>query len=144
MTNLEKFVNKPRAIQSGTIVGSLTVWVIVLVARISAIVVVVVVVIKVLVWAEAIGNMVVVVGVLGIGVLADVEIIMAGVAVIVLKFALPVSYSVDVPSDVAVDLFMDGLADVMLCVLNGISIEVLADVSVNTFGVVMTTLAFPV
>ena len=46
---------------------------------------------------------------------------------IALKFALPVSYSVDVPSDVNIDLFMD----------------VLGDVNVNAFAVV-TALEFPV
>ena len=101
---------------------------------------------KVMVWVAAINNMVVVVEVLGVTVLVDVEFIVLAVSAIVLKFALAVTYSADVSSDVAVDLFMDALAGVMLRVLTGISIEVLvlADVSANAFGVVMTTLAFPV
>ena len=89
--------------------------------------------------------MVVVAEVFAIDVLADVEIILVGVIVIVLKFALPVSYSVDVPSsDVSVDLFMDALASVMLAVLTGIGIGMLADVSANAFAVAMTALEFPV
>ena len=105
----------------------------------------VVVVVKVLMWVEAIVNMVVVVEVLVIDVLTDVEIIVVGAIVIVLKFALPVSYSVDVSSsDVTVDLFMYALAGVMIAVLNGIGIGVLTDFIANTFAVVMTALEFPV
>ena len=59
-----------------------------------------------------------------------------------LGFAVPGSCSVDVLSDVAVDLFMDTLADAMLGVLTGIDIEVLADANANAFAVV-TTLEFP-
>ena len=85
-----------------------------------------------------------VVEVLAIGVMADVEIIVVGVIVIVLKFVLPVSYSVDVTSGVVLDLFADGLADVMSSVLPGIGIGVLADVNTNAFAAVMTALKFPV
>ena len=109
------------------------------------VIVVVVLVVKVLVSVEAIINMVVVVEVMVIGVLADVEIFVVGVIVSVLKFAFSVSYSVDVPSsDVAVDLFMDALTDVMLAVLTGIDIDELADVGANAFAVVITALEFPV
>ena len=63
-------------------------------------------------------------------------IIVVGVIVIVLKFVFPVSYSVSVSSSgVAVDLFMDALADVTIAVLAGIGMDVLA---------VMTALEFPV
>ena len=89
--------------------------------------------------------MVVVVEVLSIGVLADLEIIVVGAIVIVLRFALPVSYFVDAPlSGVAVDLFTDALADVMIGVLTGIDIAVLPEVNANAFAVVMTALGFPV
>ena len=45
-----------------------------------------------------------------IDVLADAEIIVAGIIVIALKFTLSISY----PSGVGVDSFMKALADVML------------------------------
>ena len=44
------------------------------------------------------------------------------------------------PSDVAADLFMNALADVMLRVVPGIGIEVLNAVNTNAFAVVMTAL----
>ena len=106
--------------------------------------VVVVVVAKVLVWDAAIIDMVMVVEVSAIGVMTDVEIIVIGVVVIVLKFALPVPYSVDVPSGVAVDLFMASSPGVMLGVRAGIGTEVLADVNANAFTAAMTALEFPV
>ena len=110
-----------------------------------AVIAVVVVVGKVLVWVEAIGNMVVVVEVMVIDILNDVEIIVVGAVVILLKLVVPVSYSVDVTTDdVAVNLFMDVMAGVMLGVLNGIGVEVLADIAVNAFAVVMTALEFTV
>ena len=100
---------------------------------------------KVLVWAEAIGDMVVVVEVLVIDVLTDVEIIVAGVIVIDWKFALSVSYSVDMSSsDVVIDLFVDALVGMMIGILTGIGIESLADMNANTFGAVMTALELPV
>jgi hypothetical protein len=104
----------------------------------------VVVVVKVLVWSAAITDMAVVVEVLVIDVLVDVEIIVVGVIVIVLKFVLPVSYSVNVTSGVVFDLFADGLTGVMLSVLPGIGIEVLAGVNTNAFPVTMNALKFPV
>ena len=79
-----------------------------------------------------------------IDVLTDVEVIVVGVTVNVLKWALPVPYSVDVPSDVAVDLFMDALPVAMFRVLSGIGIEVLADVTANALVVVITSLKFGV
>ena len=65
---------------------------------------------------------------------------MVGVIVIVLKFALSVSCSIEVPSGVVVGLSTDALAGVMLGVLRGIDI---ADVSVNAFAVAITSLTFP-
>ena len=94
-------------------------------------------VVKTLVWAAAMFNMVAVVEALVIDVLAGVEIIVVDIIVNVLKFALPVPYSVDASSDVAVDLLMLG-------VLPGIGIAVLADVNANAFTVAMTALEFPV
>ena len=47
-------------------------------------------------------------------------------------------------SDVAVDLFVDALAAVMIAVLTGIGIEMLSNVAANAFAVVMTALEFPV
>ena len=89
--------------------------------------------------------MAVVVEVSVIDVLADVVTVVVGVIVFVLKLALPASYSVGVPSDVAVGLFMDALADTMLgFLLPGIDIEVLANVDVNAFAVVVTDLEFSV
>ena len=115
------------------IVAFLTILVIIVVVIKVAVIEVRVAVVKVMVWVAAIGGMVVVVGVLSIDVLAGVEIIAVGGIVIVLEFALPVSYSVDMPSSgVAVDLFMDGIV-----------IEVLPDVRANTFAVFMTALTFP-
>ena len=84
--------------------------------------------------------MVVVVEALFIDVLADVEIIAVGVIVIVLKFALPVSYSADVSSSDVMDM----LAGVMLGALTGIDVEVLSDVRANAFAIVITALEFPV
>ena len=55
-----------------------------------------------------------------------------------------VSYSVYVVSDVTVDLFMDALASTMLGVLAGIAVELLLDVSANTFAVFMAASEFPV
>ena len=107
----------------------------VVVAMVAAIVVVVVVV-KVLVRAAAIVSMVAVVEVLVSGVLTDVEIIAVRVIVIVLKVSLPMPYSLDVPSGLFVDSFMDASAGVVRAVLPAIGVGVLA--------VVMTPLEFPV
>ena len=103
---------------------------------------VVVLVVEVLVKDTAIMDVVVVVEVMFIGVLADVENVVAGVIVTVFRFSLTVSNTVDVPSGVAVDLFMDELAGVMLAVLPDITIEVLTGVNGNAFAVIMTALEF--
>ena len=85
----------------------------------------------------------VVVEVLIIDVLADVEIILADVNVMVLMSVLKVSYAVDVTSGVAVDLFVEAW---VLDVLTGIGIALLlwADMNANAIAVVMTALEFPV
>ena len=106
--------------------------------------VVVVIVVNVLLWVAAMINMVVVVEVLVIDVLTGVGIIVVGDIVIVLNFASPESYSVDSPSRMAVDLFMDMSSDVTLGFLPAIGIEVLADVNANDFTVAMTVLEFTV
>ena len=105
--------------------------------------VVVLAVTKVLLWVAAIVNMVEVVEVLVIDVLTDVEIIVVGAIVIVLKFASTVPYCVYVSSGVAVDLFMEALAGVILGNLGGIGIKVLAGVNADAFAVV-DDLDFPV
>ena len=103
------------------------------------VVVVVVVVVKVPVWDAAIIGMVVVVEVLVIDVLVGVEFIEVGVVVIVLKFALSASCSVNVPPDVTVDWFMDVLTGVMFGVLTRICIDVLAGMNANAFAVPVST-----
>ena len=81
-------------------------------------IVIVIVVVKMLAWAAAVMNMVVVVEVFAIDVranvvvdmLSGVEIIAVGAAVIALEFAVPILYFVDVLSDVMVGTFVDALA----------------------------------
>ena len=99
-----------------------------------AVIVVVVVEVKVLVWSTSIIDTVLTVEVL----VVDAEIILVGF------IALPISYSVDVPSGVAADLFMDSLPGLMLVGLAGIGIVVLTGVNSNAWAVVMTILEFPV
>ena len=96
------------------------------------------VVVEVLMRTADISNMVLLVGVLGV--LRDVGMVVVGAIVIVLIFVLPDLYSVNVPSDVAVELFMNALTDIMLGVLLGIGVEVWADANTNAFPVVMTAL----
>ena len=90
-----------------------------------AVAVVVVLVAKVLVWAEAVINMLVedLVIDVRIGVLADVEVIMLNGVAIALEFAVTVSHAVDV----VVDVLIDALTDIIIGVLP-------ADVSVNIFA----------
>ena len=116
-----------------------------LLATAVAAIVAVNVVVKVIVWDESIGKMILVVEMLTIGVLGGVEIIVAGAIVIVLKFALPVSYFADASSSaVAVDLFMDALPGVTLAVLAGMGVGVLTGADANVFIFAMTALEFPV
>ena len=96
----------------------------VVVAMVSVIVVVVVVV-KVLVGDAEIIDTVVLVE----------RLVLADVIVSAVKFVMPTSCSVDMPSDVAVDLLMDALSR--------ISIGVLADVNANAFASAVTALKFP-
>ena len=81
-------------------------------------IVIVIVVVKMLAWAAAVMNMVVVVEVFAIDVranvvvdtLASVGMLVVPVVVIALKFAVSMSYFVDVLSDVVVGAFVDALA----------------------------------
>ena len=69
--------------------------------------------VKVPVWAVAIIDMTGVVEALVIDVVVvNGGIIEVAVVVVVLKFTLSVSYSVDVPADMTVERFMDVLTDV--------------------------------
>ena len=107
-------------------------------------VIVVVVVVKVLAWAVAIIDMVVVLEVLFIDMFDGVGVIVVGVIVIVLKVPLSVPYSVDVPPGVVADSFM-GASTVVTCdALTGIGVGVLAGVNTNAFAVIITALEFPV
>ena len=118
------------------------------VVTVASVALVVVLVAKVLVWAEALVNMLVeglVIDVRAdtvIGVLTDVEIIVVGVIVIVLKLEESVSYSVYAMSGAEVDLLMDEfagvLADIILGVLSGTGDDVFVDVNVNVFAGVAT------
>ena len=110
----------------------MTVWAIMVEVEMVAVLVALVVVVKVLVW-EIVNTVVTFKG-LVIDVLTDVEIVMVGAIVNILKFVLPISYSEDVPSDLDVDWFRDAL---MVGVLTGIGIEGFADVSVEDFAVVI-------
>ena len=91
-----------------------------------------VVVVKVLVWDVVILKMVVVVEVFFLSALAVVEIIAVIVIVIVFKFALPVSYSLGVPSGVAM----------RACI--GVVLGSLADIGIGVCPVIMTGVKFPV
>ena len=99
----------------------------------EAAIVVVVVAVNLLVRDAATINMVEVVEVMVSDVLDDTEIIVVGVIENVLKFALTVSYSVDVSSDVAVGLSMDALAGVMFEVLSALGIIVTCADSTSEF-----------
>ena len=99
---------------------------------------------QMMVWDAAMINIGAIVEVLAIDVLADEDIIVVGVTVIFLKFAVIASFSVDVSSDVSVNFFVNVLTDVILGILTDISIEVLTDVNANAFAVVMTALEFRV
>ena len=91
-----------------------------------------------MVWDAAMINIGAIVEVLAIDMLADED------TVIFLKFVIITSFSVDVSSDVSVNFFVNVLTDVILDILPDISIEVLTDVNINAFAVVMTALEFRV
>ena len=108
-------------------------------------IVVVVIAVNVLVWTAAVINMEVVVEVLVIDVRAEViidtlvapEIIVVAAAVIALEFALPISYFVDVLSDMVVDAFALTCA---MAFVSDIGVEVLADANANIFAFLVTAL----
>ena len=68
---------------------------------------------------------------------AIVVIIAVGIVESVSNVALPES------SDVAVDLFRDALARVLLGIMTGFGVEVLVDMNANAVTVVVTVLEFP-
>ena len=76
---------------------------------------------------NVVSAIVVIIEVLVINMSADVKFIQEALIAIFFEFVLPPSYSVDVPSDVDINLFVD----------------VLTDVNVNAFAVV-TALEIPV
>ena len=96
-------------------------------------------VVMIVVWATSMFDTVVEAEALGIGVLDEVEALLVDGVVIVLKFALPVPNSAEVPSVVAVNLLMGALAGVMLGVLSGGSIGDLVDVNPNASEFPMST-----
>ena len=79
-----------------------------------------------------------------ISILADVKIIMVTAVVIDLEFAVPVSYSVGMLSDVVVDVLIDALTNIF----SGVAISVVTDngvgglLDVNAKCVVMTAWEF--
>ena len=73
---------------------------------------------------------------LAIGVLAD--------AVIVLEFAVTVSYFEDVPSSMVRGAFTGAVTDVMMGFVSDIGVEVLADANANVFASLMPGLEFTV
>ena len=121
----------------------MSVWVIKVAVAVLLATVEVVVVAKVLLRAAAIID----VGVEGkvsvMGVLVGVVIIVVGVVEIVLKCVFLVLYPLGVSSGMDVELFMDGVTDVVLGVLSGIDIAVLADVNANAIAEVIITWGFP-
>ena len=64
---------------------------------------------KLLACTTAMIDIVVVVEVVAMQVLTGVEIMAVSVVVIVLKFAVPIRYSVDAAFDMAIDLFMTAM-----------------------------------
>ena len=109
----------------------------------TAVVVALVVVAKVLVWAAtAIGAVIVVLEDLAMDLLAGVDVIIVCMIEIFLTFVSTVPSSVDVPSDVAVDLSMNAWPATTLGVLAGLSVKVLSGVSANAFGAAMIASEF--
>ena len=121
----------------------MSVWVIKVAVAVLLATVEVVVVAKGVLRAAAIIDVGVEVKVSVIGVLVAVVTIVVGVVEIVLKFVFPVLYPLGVSSGMDVDLFMDGVTDVVLGVLPGIDIAVLADVNANAIAEVIITWGFP-
>ena len=72
--------------------------------------------------------------------LAGVETIVAAAFVSASKFAAPISYRVDMLSNMVVDALVDALASVMICLVLDIGFEVLADATGNVFTSLMTAL----
>ena len=108
-----------------------------------------VVVTKVLVWTAAIVNMVVEVEALVVDVCAGVVVdTLHGVDIIVMpaivsdsELAGPISYFVDVLSDMVVDALVEAVAEIIMVFVTGIDVEVL---NVNAFAFLTTALEFDV
>ena len=108
-------------------------------------------VVRVLVWAAAVIDMVAVVEILFNDVRADVvidtftgvEIVAVGEIASALKFAVPISYCVDVVSAVVVNELTDALACVIMDFISGIAVEMSVDANVNVFKSLMTAFAVP-
>ena len=95
---------------------------------------------KVVLWAETVGD--VLVEALAIDSRVDVEpgvcIIVVTAVMIALEFAVKAPQS----AYVALDVLINALTDVTIGVMHGSGVDVLADVNVGTFVVVMTALEF--
>ena len=73
---------------------------------------------------------------------SDVAIIVVGVAVIALEFAVPVSCAVDFMADTIVGVLSDALTGeltgVPICVVSGTGVDTLAEVNVDILAALMT------
>ena len=76
--------------------------------------------------------------VVGVGILPEVAIIVVALVSIALDFAVIELYSVDLPSD----LLMDMRGAVWVAVVPGIRVDVLTNMNVNGLAVVATALNF--
>ena len=75
---------------------------------------------------------------IGVDMLADVEIIVATLAVIGVKFALALSYVVDMMSGVVIDLLSGVITGAVTC----ISVDLLADKNASVLAAVVTAFDF--
>ena len=76
--------------------------------------------------------------------LANLGIIVLAAGVILLEFAVTVTYSVGVMSGVVADALLNMLTGTIIGCVSDIGVEVLADVNANVFAAVITTLEFAV
>ena len=133
----------PCAIHPVATVTSLTAWVVILVAVMTGVAVAVAVVIKVLVYAGVVVNIAVKLPVVGVWATEPLSDVVTG-TVVVLEFVVPVSYFVEVLSNVlveallAVGIGVEGLPDEI-----AVGVEVLADVNVNLLAAVINALDVP-
>ena len=83
--------------------------------------------------------------VVGVDMLVDAEIIVVAAVGIVLKFVVPVSYTVDMLSDTVIDVLIEVLTGVWARVIVGVAVtsigtDAVVGVNVNIFADVVTTL----